>query len=105
VLRRDAVQVGAAVERAGDAAAAGGGVHAGVVGLEVAEGEVHVQRVAERPGGADRVPAAVVVGQARGAVHQAGRGLVGGDAAAQGPAVVELVLGAERGEGRIVPFE
>src|SRR5690606_30703731 len=105
VLGRHAVQVGAAVERADDAAAAGGDVHARVVRLQVAEGEVDVELVADRPGGADRVPATVVVGQARGPVHQAGRGLVVGDAAAQGPAVVELVLGAQRHEGRVAPLE
>src|SRR5690606_24563896 len=66
VLGRHAVQVGAAVERADDAAAAGGDVHARVVRLQVAEGEVDVELVADRPGGADRVPATVVVGQARG---------------------------------------
>src|SRR5690606_31281194 len=105
VLRRNAVQVGTAVEGADHAAAASGDVHLRVVRLQVAEGEVDVERVADRPGRADRVPAAIVVGQARGAVHEAGRRLVVGDAAAQGPAVVELVLGAQRGEGRIAPFE
>src|SRR5690606_4333735 len=89
VLRRNTVQVGAAVERTDDAAAARGGVDPRVVRLQVAEGEVHVQRIADRPGRTDRVPAAIVVGQARGAVHEAGGGLVVGNAAAQGPAVVE----------------
>src|SRR5690606_9445633 len=81
VLRRDTAQVGAAVERTDDAAAARGGVDPRVVRLQVAEGEVHVQRITDRPGRTDRVPAAIVVGQARGAVHEAGGGLVVGNAA------------------------
>src|SRR5690606_2336114 len=94
VARRDAEQVGVAVEWAGDGAAAGGGADLRVLGLEVREREVQLQRIAHLPGGADRVPVAIVVGQARGAVREAGRGLVDGEAATQGPGFVEDVLGA-----------
>src|SRR5690606_2591975 len=105
VLRRHTEQVGIAVVRTGDRVSAGGEVDLRVLRLEVGEREVHRQRLAHVPGGTDGVPATVVVGQARGAVRDAGRGLVVGHAAAQRPGVVELVLGAERHELRVGPLE
>src|SRR3546814_18415203 len=69
------VVVGATVVLAAEVRAAGRGDphHRGVGHLDarVAGGDVEV--VARRPGRADRVPHAVLVGQARGAVRQAHR--------------------------------
>src|SRR5690606_13442632 len=105
VLRRHAEQVGVALVGTADGAATGREVDLGILRLQVGEGEAHVHRIADVPGGTDRVPAAIVVGQARGAVLDAGRGFVIRDATAQGPGVVELVFRAQRHERGVLPAE
>src|SRR5690606_9395230 len=105
VLRRDAIQVGGTLELAEQAVVRRLDADVRGVRLQARVGEAELQVVGVVPGGTDRVPLAILVRQARGAVRERGRGLVVGVAGTQGPRVVEHELAADGGEPRLAPAE